>query len=202
MGGGVEREDAAGALCWSWAEWLPPKFGAAPGAVCAANPPPCSPPWQWLPGGKQRGSRRAQCWQPRSCPCVASLLHACLLPPDTSFPRRPTFLSLQLLPGLLPRRILSLPNLPLLFWFIYMRGAGSSTRGVQLTGSPRALQNAPSPSAQLCGARVGFHSHILIPGGPGGCGKLSVSHSVPWQPEGPAVPWGASGPALQRWGRA
>ena len=26
--------------------------------------------------------------------------------------------------------------------------------------------------------------------------KLSVSHSVPWQPEGPAVPWGASGPVL------
>ena len=26
--------------------------------------------------------------------------------------------------------------------------------------------------------------------------KLSVSHSVPWQPEGPTVPWGASGPVL------
>ena len=26
--------------------------------------------------------------------------------------------------------------------------------------------------------------------------KLSVSHSVPWQPEGPTVPWGASGSVL------
>ena len=26
--------------------------------------------------------------------------------------------------------------------------------------------------------------------------KLSVSHSVPWQPEGPTVPWDAPGPAL------
>ena len=26
--------------------------------------------------------------------------------------------------------------------------------------------------------------------------KLSMSHSVPWQPEGPTVPWGASGSVL------